>query len=72
MTIQRIAGVVLLVVGIGLLVVGINASESMADQVSHFFTGRFTETTLWYLVGGAALAVTGLSLALFGGRAARA
>ena len=72
MTLQRIAGVVLLIAGIALLIIGINATDSMADQVSHFFTGRFTEATLWYLVGGAALAVGGLALTLFGGRAARA
>ena len=72
MTYQRITGVMMLVSGIVLLIIGITASDSMADQMSRFFTGRFTETTLWYLVGGAALAVGGLSLTLLGGRAVRA
>ena len=65
---QRILGVVLLVVGIILLVVGMNASHSVADRVSNTFTGRFTEATTWYIVGGIASALLGLLIVLFGGR----
>lgn len=67
---QRIVGIVLLIVGAILLIIGINASDSMVDQVSNFFTGRFTDKTMWYMVGGAAAAVLGGSLLIFGGRAA--
>ena len=73
MTYQRITGVMMLVAGVALLIIGVTASDSMADQMSRFFTGRFTETTVWYLVGGTVLAVGGLSLTLLGGgRPARA
>lgn len=65
---QRILGVVLLVAGVILLIVGMNASHSVADQVSTTFTGRFTQGTTWYIVGGIALALLGLFTALFGGR----
>jgi len=65
---QRIFGIVLLVVGVVLLVVGINASHSLADRVSNTFTGRFTEATTWYIIGGIALALVGLFMALFSGR----
>jgi len=65
---QRILGVVLLVVGIILLVVGMNASHSVADRVSNTFTGRFTEGTTWYIIGGIASALLGLLIVLFGGR----
>jgi len=65
---QRILGVVLLVAGVILLIVGMNASHSVADQVSTTFTGRFTQATTWYIVGGIALALLGLFTALFGGR----
>ncbi len=64
---QRIAGIVLLIVGVILLVVGMNASDSVADRMSNFFTGHFTDTTVWYLVGGVAAAVGGLMLLMFGG-----
>jgi drug/metabolite transporter (DMT)-like permease len=62
----RIFGIVLLVVGAVVLAVGMNASHSVADQVSDTFTGRFTSTTAWYLIGGGAAAVCGL-LMLFTG-----
>ena len=65
---QRIFGIVLLLVGVILLIVGMNASHSVADRVSNTFTGRFTEGTTWYILGGIALALVGLFMALIGGR----
>ena len=64
---QRIFGIVLLVVGVILLVIGMNSSHSVADQVSNTFTGRFTQATTWYIVGGIASAVLGVLL-MFGVR----
>ncbi len=63
---QRIAGVVLVVVGVILLIIGINASNSLADQLSHSFAGRFTQATTWYIVGGIASALLGLLLMSIG------
>jgi hypothetical protein len=65
---QRIFGIVLLAVGVILLIVGMNASHSMADRMSDTFTGRFTQGTTWYILGGIALALFGLFIALFRGR----
>ena len=67
---QRILGVLLLVAGSILLIVGLNASHSAADRWSNFFTGHFTDATVWYIIGGVASAIGGLMLALFGGRKA--
>jgi uncharacterized membrane protein len=64
---QRIAGIVLLVVGVAVLIYGMNASHSLADRVSDTFTGRFTEATTWYIIGGAASGLLGLLLVAFGG-----
>jgi uncharacterized membrane protein len=61
---QRIVGVVLVVVGVILLSVGLNASHSLADQVSNTFTGRFTEATTWYIIGGIASALLGVLMVL--------
>ena len=61
---QRIVGVVLVVVGVILLSVGMNASHSLADQVSNTFTGRFTQATTWYIVGGIASALLGVFMVL--------
>jgi len=63
---MRILGIVLLVVGVGLVVIGLNSSHSFADQLSNTFTGRFTDTTNWYLLGGAVLGVVGALLAAYG------
>ena len=56
---QRMVGIVLVVVGVVLLVMGLNASHSIADRVSDTFTGRFTEKTTWFIVGGIAAVVLG-------------
>jgi drug/metabolite transporter (DMT)-like permease len=64
---QRILGIALLVTGVILVVLGTNASHSLADQVNNTFTGRFTERTTWYIIGGIGLALVGLLTALWGG-----
>jgi hypothetical protein len=59
MATQRIVGIVLLVVGLVLFIVGLNASHSVADQLSNTFTGKFTDSTAWYVYGGLATAIAG-------------
>lgn len=68
MTTQRVFALVLMVIGAILLVMGLNASDSMADQMSNMFTGRVTDTTTWYLVGGAAALIVGLVLVVYPSR----
>ena len=63
---QRIFGIVLLIVGIAVLVYGVNASHSVADQVSNTFAGHFTQATTWYIIGGTASGILGLLLIIFG------
>jgi len=72
MTPQRFLGVLLLIGGVVLLVVGMNASHSMADQVSNTFTGRFTDHTTWYIIGGIVAGSAGLFMLLFGPRGTNA
>lgn len=59
MSTQRIVGIVLLVLGVVLLVIGLQASDSVADQISETFTGKFTDSTTWYILGGIALGLIG-------------
>ena len=61
---QRIVGVALLVIGIVLIIVGINSSNSISDQVSDAFTGRFTQNTMLFIVGGIAVSIIGLLMTL--------
>lgn len=61
---NRVLGIVLLVVGAILLFFGYNASQSLGDQVTESFTGKFTDETMWYIISGAASVVVGAVLTL--------
>ena len=65
---NRAVGIVLLVAGLVLVLFGLNATESVSDSVSETFTGRYTDKTMWYLIGGGVLAVAGALMALGGGK----
>jgi len=59
---SKLLGIVLLVVGIGLLYFGYQSTQSLGGQVTETLTGRFTDETMWYLIGGAAAAAAGAFL----------
>jgi hypothetical protein len=65
---NRIIGIVILAVGIVLVIFGLNASQAPLDQVSQTVTGRFTQTTMMYLIIGIIAIVGGGLLALAGRR----
>ncbi len=64
----RILGIVLLVVGIVVLYFGWQASEAVMEQAHEALTGRYTDETMWYFIGGGVAVVAGLLLTLFGAR----
>jgi hypothetical protein len=64
MSMTRVLGVVVVIVGVVLIVIGAFASRSLADSVSTTFTGRLTQHTSWYIFGGIATAAFGLLLAI--------
>lgn len=59
---QKILGIALLVVGILLLYFGWQSSQSAGEQLTETLTGRFTDETTWFLIGGAAATVVGVFL----------
>jgi len=59
---QNLVGIMLLVVGVILLYFGWQSSQSIADQVTETFTGRFTDGTMWFFIGGALCVVAGAVL----------
>ncbi len=59
---SKLLGIVLLVVGIGLLYFGYQSTQSLGGQVTETLTGRFTDETMWYLIGGAAATAAGAFL----------
>jgi len=68
MNMQRVLGLAVLALGITLLVIGMNSSHSFSDQVSNTFTGRFTDRTTWFIVGGIVIGVAGLGMTALGFR----
>ena len=65
---MQMLGMVAFAVGVVLLGFGFHASNAPLDQLSNTLTGRFTDRTMWYFVVGAAAALGGALLALFGRR----
>jgi drug/metabolite transporter (DMT)-like permease len=64
----QMLGIVVFAVGVVLLGFAYHASNAPLDRLSNTLTGRFTNETMWYLVLGAAAALGGALLALFGKR----
>ena len=65
---SRVLAVVLLVVGLALLGFGLNATDSVGETVTEGVTGKFTDKTTMYLIGGGALAVAGVAMLFTGSR----
>jgi len=63
---RMILGIVLLVVGLFVFIYGVNASRSFVEQVSNSLTGRYSNATSWYLIGGIAALAAGILLLLSG------
>ena len=63
----RIAGLILLVAGIVFLVLGVQATDSLLERFSDMFTGRWTDRTNFFIIGGAMGIVAGMLLAFTGG-----
>lgn len=61
---NKILGIVLLVAGAVLIYFGFNATESPVGEITEAVTGRYSDETMWYLIGGAVAAVVGLVLTL--------
>jgi Protein of unknown function (DUF3185) len=61
---QKLIGVALLVAGAIALYFGWQSSESVGDQVTEAFTGRFTDETMVFIIGGAVALVAGVFLML--------
>ena len=57
---QKIIGVIALVIGIMLLVWGHNMAASFGSQVQQAFTGAPTDRAMYFYIGGAALALYGV------------
>jgi hypothetical protein len=62
MSMIRVLGAILLIGGVILIIVGVAESRSLANNLSTFFSGHWTQHTAYYIFGGIAAAVVGLIL----------
>lgn len=56
----KLIGIGLLVLGAILLYFGINATNAPAEELGEAFTGKYSNETMMYLIGGGVAAVAGL------------
>lgn len=63
---NQVIGIVLLVGGLALLGGGYIKSQSVSGSLRSFLGFKFSKETMWYLIGGAAAAVSGLLLMMSG------
>ena len=61
---SKLIGIVLLALGAILLYFGFNATDSAAEKIGEAITGRYSEETMMYLIGGGVAAVAGLFMLL--------
>lgn len=64
-------GVAMIVGGVAMIVTGMQASNSLVDQLSDTFLGHFTHHTTMFIVGGIALAVGGAVVAFIGANSSK-
>ena len=62
MTQTSILGLVVLTLGLVLLFFAWRASNAPMEQLSEALTGRYTDNTMWYVVGGVVGVVAGAAL----------
>lgn len=67
MTLKRLVGLALIVGGIIVFIIGLNATDSFSDRFSHFFSGHFTDQTVWYMIGGVTAFIIGIGFLPDGG-----
>lgn len=59
MSVSSIFGLILLIVGVFLIGAGLQKTQTFTNKVVEGITGRYTQTTLWMLIGGGLLMLIG-------------
>jgi hypothetical protein len=65
---RRILGIVLFTTGGIFVMAAMSSSQSVVDQVSTTLTGRFTQASTWYFIGGVSAGILGLMMLFLGPR----
>ena len=64
MSTHKILAIALLVLGGVLIYFGINATDAPVEKLTESVTGKYSDETMYYLIGGGISAVVGLVLLL--------
>jgi hypothetical protein len=64
MSTNKILGIALLVLGGVLIYFGINATDAPIEKLTESVTGKYSDETMYYLIGGGISAVVGLVMLL--------
>lgn len=64
MKFSKVIGILLLAVGVVLLIFGVNAANAPLEEVGEAITGRYSDETMGYLIGGIAAGIVGLVVIL--------
>jgi hypothetical protein len=59
-------GLLVLLAGVFLIGYGIRSSQTITDRMVGGLTGRYTRSTMWYLIGGLLLVLVGGAMMYFG------
>ena len=65
MNARNVLGFVLLIVGAVVLFFGVQSTGAFGEKIVHGVTGRYTDNTMAYLIGGGVCAVLGLSVTAY-------
>jgi len=68
MTAGRLIGIALLALGLVMLFFGLNATDALVERAAKTVAGRYSDQTMFLIIGGIVSAVVGLGLTIFGGR----
>lgn len=68
MSSNKIAGIILIVLGAGLLYFGLQSAGSFVGEVQEAVTGRYSDETMFYLIGGGVSLVVGIVMVTRRGR----
>lgn len=66
MNMKRGIGLALLILGGVLLFFGLQSTDSFGEKIVEGVTGRYSDGTMGYIIGGAVSAALGLGLLVFG------
>jgi hypothetical protein len=61
---SKILGFALFVIGAIALYFGLNATNAPMEEVTEAFTGKYSDQTMLYLIGGAVAGIAGLVMIL--------